>query len=203
MRRGPRPRAAACPLNLEKTAGGCALAPDVVFNLFEPGGGRLILAPSLLDHLRLPYRQSDGGPLPDLNKLSASASARRNLLPADAARGPPPEPLTPGQSSPSGSTPPSAGRRRSCRQGDGDVDQIPRGHRDRRAAAVRRAYIDGREFNLSIHGAADGGSAARESASTAFAGQGHRRLPGEMGQDAFEYRYTPGRSIFGRALPTG
>jgi len=49
-------------LNLEETAERLrALAPDVVFNLFEPltGEGRLIhLAPALLDHLRLPYTGS-------------------------------------------------------------------------------------------------------------------------------------------------
>jgi D-alanine-D-alanine ligase len=203
--------AAALPfsLNLEETAGRLrTLAPDVVFNLFEPlaGEGRLIhLAPSLLDHLRLPYT---GNPTEALFLTSNKLLGKRLLAHAGIATPPwrmpreaaPPEPLTPGRWIVK-----SVWEHASIgldddavftAQGDGDVDHALGARGDGPGGGwFAEAYIDGREFNLSLLCGARGPEVLPP-AEIRFDGfpPGKVRIVGyraKWEQDAFEYRYTP------------
>ncbi len=151
-------------LNLEETAGRLrALAPDVVFNLFEPltGEGRLIhLAPALLDHLRLPYT---GNPTEALFLTSNKLLGKRLLelgriatpswrTPRDGASA---EPAAPGrwivksvwEHASIGLDEDAILTARNA----GDLDHAVRARGDGPGGGCfAEAYIDGREFNLSL-----------------------------------------------------
>ena len=151
-------------LNLEETAERLrALAPDVVFNLFEPltGEGRLIhLAPALLDHLRLPYT---GNPTEALFLTSNKLLGKRLL--AHAGFKTPPwrtlrdrasaEPTAPGrwlvksvwEHASIGLDDDAVFTARNA----GDLDNALGARGDRPGGdCFAEAYIDGREFNLSL-----------------------------------------------------
>ncbi len=202
---GHAPAALPFALNLEDTERRLrALAPDVVFNLFEPlaGEGRLIhLAPSLLDHLRLPYT---GNSTEALFLTSNKLLGKRLLAHAGIATPPwrtPRDASAPGPLIPGRWIVKSVWEHASIgldddavldAQSAGDLDHALRARGGGRFA---EAYVDGREFNLSLLCGARGPEVLPP-AEIRFDGfpPDKVRIVGyraKWEEDAFEYRHTP------------